>query len=831
MLPSSPLLRKQDFEDGSADRGNIKVVCRFRPFNQKEARMRPMMCASFDPDGKTVTINSENEAQSSLSFTFDNVFQPEVSQAIVYERAAKNIIDSVLEGFNGTVFAYGQTSSGKTFTMTGPSIDDEELKGIIPRMVRTVFDTIADSPDHLEFTVKVSYAEIYMEKIRDLIDTTKTNLKIHEDRSRGVYIADLTEEYVSEEGEVYKIIETGGCNREVGSTNMNEYSSRSHSIFSLTVTQNNTVDYSARTGKMYLVDLAGSEKVLKTGAENKRLEEAKAINKSLTMLGIVIFSLTEGKASHTPYRDSKLTRVLQDSLGGNSKTTLIITCSPHSYNEAETLSTLRFGTRAKAVKNKPIINRELTVDELKLMVAKLEREVINKDRKIAALEQSLTGSGGSVLSNKNPAEIEDHLNESKGDLYYDIVSQLDEERHKLAEELTKHSHLRKELASQMARSAKLSKENDSLIASLTTQAFKIANLEDRIQDHEEQADRQNAMVEALQLDFANLEEIKRSLEVKVDEAEKEVALLKQAQLESGLRRGISTRLVSQRDYLEIEILRLKADIEAKDTTLRQVTSELGVVPVAKLVSQAASISQLETQIATERAEKAVMANELQALRTQLDSALATSVPDLDLIKQHLIEETVKQEHGRWVIEKTELLKDLKAQAQNALRFEMELEETREQMKFMEETMTQTELTLKLKVGSLERNLEQLNQTYHKLISRQSLVNVENRVNAKKLKRKSDRCEELIGEVEVLNEHLAAYKQQCEDLQSQLTTLTRPTRNSVFIAGRSTFAFTGHNKIRKRIKGGVKASMSRIYDDSDEESGSPSVIQALTATLR
>jgi kinesin family protein 5 len=144
----------------------------------------------------------------------------------------------VLEGFNGTVFAYGQTSSGKTFTMTGPSIDDQEMKGIIPRMITTVFDTIENSEDHLEFTVKVGYSEIYLERIRDLLDPSKQDLKIHEDKNRGVYIADLTEEYVSQRMEVYELMRFGSANREVGYTHMNAGSSRSHSIFSITITQN-----------------------------------------------------------------------------------------------------------------------------------------------------------------------------------------------------------------------------------------------------------------------------------------------------------------------------------------------------------------------------------------------------------------------------------------------------------------------------------------------------------------------------------------------------------------------------------------------------------------
>lgn len=158
--------------------------------------------------------------------------------------------------------------------------------------------------------MKISMTEIYMEKIKDLLNPAQNNLKIHEDKSRGIYIADVTEEYVGDEDEVYKLMETGNQNRAIGVTDMNSQSSRSHSIFIMTVTQRNNTDFSTKTGKLYLVDLAGSEKVGKTGAKGQTLDEAKGINKSLTSLGLVINALTDGKSTHIPYRDSKLTRVL-----------------------------------------------------------------------------------------------------------------------------------------------------------------------------------------------------------------------------------------------------------------------------------------------------------------------------------------------------------------------------------------------------------------------------------------------------------------------------------------------------------------------------------------
>ena len=270
--------------------------------------------------------------------------------------------------------------------MMGADIDDEEQKGIIPRIVEQMFESILRSPGNIEYTVRVSYMEIYMERIRDLLVPQNDNLPVHEEKSRGVYVKGLLEIYVSSVQEVYEVMRRGGAARATAATNMNQESSRSHSIFVITITQKNVETGSAKSGQLFLVDLAGSEKVGKTGASGQTLEEAKKINKSLSALGMVINSLTDGKSTHIPYRDSKLTRILQESLGGNSRTTLIINCSPSSYNDAETISTLRFGVRAKAIKNKAKINAELSPLELKQLLKKAQSQVTTFENYVSSLE-------------------------------------------------------------------------------------------------------------------------------------------------------------------------------------------------------------------------------------------------------------------------------------------------------------------------------------------------------------------------------------------------------------------------------------------------------------
>uniref|UniRef100_H2ZQE8 Kinesin-like protein n=1 Tax=Ciona savignyi TaxID=51511 RepID=H2ZQE8_CIOSA len=374
---------------------SIKVMCRFRPLNGSEKQRGD----EFLP--KNLAQDQVTFGRPSKTFTFDRVFGPASTQEQVYVAGARPIVKDVLEGYNGTIFAYGQTSSGKTHTMEGV-LHDDHLRGIIPRIIDDIFNHIYTMDENLEFHIKISYFEIYLDKIKDLLDVSKTNLSVHEDKNRVPYVKGCTERFVASPEEVMETIDEGKSNRHVAVTNMNEHSSRSHSIFLINVKQENTISETKLTGKLYLVDLAGSEKVGKTGAEGTVLHEAMNINKSLSSLGNVISALADGTKTHIPYRDSKMTRILQDSLGGNCRTTIFICCSPASYNEAETKSTLLFGVRAKTIKNSVQANVELTAEQWR---KKFEKE---RDRNkhlvntVAHLEKELARwrSGDTVPSDE-----------------------------------------------------------------------------------------------------------------------------------------------------------------------------------------------------------------------------------------------------------------------------------------------------------------------------------------------------------------------------------------------------------------------------------------------
>jgi len=390
-------------EAQAAAEDSIKVICRFRPLNDTEEKTGSKFIIKFPSGSDDQCVSIAGKV-----YMFDKVLKPNVTQTQVYDATAKNIVKDVLCGYNGTIFAYGQTSSGKTHTMEGV-INDPTMQGIIPRIVNDIFNHIYSMEENLEFHIKVSYFEIYLDKIRDLLDPSKVNLAVHEDKDKVVYVKGATERFVSSPEEVFEVIEEGKSNRHVAVTNMNEHSSRSHSIFLINVKQENLENQKKLSGKLYLVDLAGSEKVGKTGVEGMGLEEAKNINKSLSALGNVIAALADGNKSHIPYRDSKLTRILQESLGGNAKTTIVICCSPASFNEAETKSTLDFGKRAKTIKNVVGINEELTAEEWKKRYEKEKSKNGALKSKIEKLEEELrkwrAGQTVSAEEQFNLAEI------------------------------------------------------------------------------------------------------------------------------------------------------------------------------------------------------------------------------------------------------------------------------------------------------------------------------------------------------------------------------------------------------------------------------------------
>uniref|UniRef100_A0A671LSF9 Kinesin-like protein n=1 Tax=Sinocyclocheilus anshuiensis TaxID=1608454 RepID=A0A671LSF9_9TELE len=376
--------------NASSDGDAIKVFVRVRPLTQGSGLTtdgdRSLCLTVTSPH--TVRLHCKPEPRT---FTYDHVADMNTSQEEVFSSVAKNIVESCMNGYNGTIFAYGQTGSGKTFTMLGPSELDnfsDELRGVIPRSFEYLFFLINREVERSgglkSFLCKCSFIEIYNEQIYDLLDSVSTSLFLREDIKRGVFVEGAVEKYAASAAEAYQVLSMGWRNRRVASTSMNRESSRSHAVFTMTLESKETGQevVNIRTSQLNLVDLAGSERQRDTHAEGSRLKEASSINRSLMCLGQVIMALMDvsnGKNRHICYRDSKLTFLLRDSLGGNAKTYIIANVHPGSKCFGETLSTLQFAQRAKLIKNKAMVNEDTqgNVRQLQAEVRKLKEQLAN----------------------------------------------------------------------------------------------------------------------------------------------------------------------------------------------------------------------------------------------------------------------------------------------------------------------------------------------------------------------------------------------------------------------------------------------------------------------
>ncbi|KAF7304922.1 Kinesin motor domain-containing protein [Mycena kentingensis (nom. inval.)] len=391
----------------SGPESNIQVVVRCRRRSDREINDNsPIIVSSDGAKSKELSIETAVPASSLgvvtlppvRTYPFDVVFGPEADQALIYHEVVAPMLNEVIMGYNCTLFAYGQTGTGKTYTMQGdlaptPLGNPSAHAGIIPRVLFRLFHHLESSV--ADYSVKVSFVELYNEELRDLLATelsapagnvqpmghssqrAPNELKIFDDASKhGVVIQGLEEILVKDSADALALLTKGSERRQIAATKFNDHSSRSHSVFSITVhtkEASHAGEDLLKIGKLNLVDLAGSENIGRSGAENKRAREAGMINQSLLTLGRVITALVD-KAQHVPYRESKLTRLLQDSLGGSTKTCIIATVSPARSNIEETLSTLDYALRAKSIRNKPELNQRMTRNSLlKEYVAEIER--------------------------------------------------------------------------------------------------------------------------------------------------------------------------------------------------------------------------------------------------------------------------------------------------------------------------------------------------------------------------------------------------------------------------------------------------------------------------
>ncbi|UKZ75548.1 hypothetical protein TrVFT333_003235 [Trichoderma virens FT-333] len=386
--------KERDFEAdvvvGGGEETNINVVVRCRGRSQREVKENSAVVVNSDGvKGKVIELSMGANALSNKTYSFDRVFSPAADQSMVFDDTVKPILEEMLAGYNCTIFAYGQTGTGKTYTMSGDMSDTlgmlSDEAGIIPRVLQQLFNKLEiEGSDNC---VKCSFIELYNEDLRDLLSLEENaKLKIFDDASRRGHATTLVqgmeEKHIKNAAEGIKVLQEGSLKRQVAATKCNDLSSRGHTVFTITAYVKKSNDQGAEelvsAGKLNLVDLAGSENIQRSGAENKRATEAGLINKSLLTLGRVINALVD-RSPHIPYRESKLTRLLQDSLGGRTKTCIIATISPSKSNLEETISTLEYAFRAKNIRNKPqlhMITKKVLLRDFTIEIEKLKSELI-----------------------------------------------------------------------------------------------------------------------------------------------------------------------------------------------------------------------------------------------------------------------------------------------------------------------------------------------------------------------------------------------------------------------------------------------------------------------
>lgn len=513
----------------------MKVVVRCRPMNQKEIAQGHQRIIEMNVKKGTIEINNPAKKEEvPRMFTYDSVYDWNSKQIDLYDETFRQLVDSVLEGYNGTIFAYGQTGTGKTFTMEGVR-SDPILRGVIPNSFEHIFTHIARTQNQ-QYLVRASYLEIYQEDIRDLLSKDQSRrLELKERPDTGVYVKDLQSFVCKSVKEIEHVMNVGNQNRAVGATNMNEHSSRSHAIFIITIECSKPGadgENHIRVGKLNMVDLAGSERQTKTGATGERLKEATKINLSLSALGNVISALVDGKSTHVPYRDSKLTRLLQDSLGGNARTVMVANIGPASYNFEETITTLRYANRAKNIKNKPKINedpKDALLREFQEEIVRLKRELEKRggggagSKKVKRRRQKENGETEEI----EEEEGEEGSEQSAEDKIKLEQARLEEDKKALQENHSMMAEEKEKLMGEIQKKAQQLKKQQEAQAGLKS---KIKMMESKLlvggKSIVDKTTEQERALEEQRIQIAEQQRREREIQQKLDEKEEDAVEIK-----------------------------------------------------------------------------------------------------------------------------------------------------------------------------------------------------------------------------------------------------------------------------------------------------------------
>ncbi|XP_036989003.1 chromosome-associated kinesin KIF4A isoform X1 [Artibeus jamaicensis] len=584
----------------------VKVALRCRPLVPKEISEGCQMCLSFVPGEPQVVVGNDK------SFTYDFVFDPSTEQEEVFNTAVAPLIKGIFKGYNATVLAYGQTGSGKTYSMGGAYTAEQENEptvGVIPRVIQMLFKEI-DKKSDFEFTLKVSYLEIYNEEILDLLCPPRekaSQINIREDPKEGIKIVGLTEKTVLVALDTVSCLEQGNNCRTVASTAMNSQSSRSHAIFTISIEQRKKNDKnSSFRSKLHLVDLAGSERQKKTKAEGDRLKEGININRGLLCLGNVISALGDDKkGGFVPYRDSKLTRLLQDSLGGNSHTLMIACVSPADSNLEETLNTLRYADRARKIKNKPVVNIDPQTAELNHL-----------KRQVQQLQVLLLQAHGGTLPgsiNVEPSENLQSLMEKNQSLV--------EENEKLSRGLSEAAGQTAQMLERIILTEQANEKMNAKLEELRQHEACKVDLQKLVETLEDQELKENVEIirNLQQLITQMSDETVACMTVAVDTAAEPEALVETCPQTSRSSNGFTTQHALRQAQMSKELVELNRALALKEALARKMTQDGSQLQPIQFQYQD-NIKNLELEVINLQKEKEELLAEIQTTKKDVNQA-------------------------------------------------------------------------------------------------------------------------------------------------------------------------------------------------------------------
>ena len=767
----------------------INVFCRFRPPSELELEHTSNNCITI-LSPKQLLVRKDNNLDIQQDYTFDGLFLPQTPLDQIYTRTTKQIIENVLMGFNGAIICYGQTGTGKTYTMNE----------ITPLAVNQIFNGIgASDKDNEIFKIEVSIIEIYKEQVNDVLDSKKTNLNLIENKlkRKNLTIENLTTVSVNTENELNDIIYKGTIKRNTNNTTMREYTAKSHNIIIITIYRYYKDKNYLRTGTLYLCDLEGSEKITKMNpVEGESIEEQKLVNKSLSALASVVQSLSikNDTIFHVPYRDSKLTRILAECLGGSAYTTLILTCTQNEYNLSETRNTLLFGERAKKIRNKPVINIELNADKnpiIKEILNKRNEEENNMDeraKKTAEFKRmyeneinQLKGQIKQLKENQNMdlnviQELKENIN----------LLENDKQNLKITKEklLIKENEL-KDMNKKIKDLKKKCEKDDELIENLKNEGNRLKKENDGIKYLEMEKEGYMQQVEEKENEIKNLEENIREKEQNIrklnSELDEKKTGIKSYQIKMEKMEKDFNNQINNKDLIIKELENNIENEKNEKKKQKKIVQELN----DNLIEANNKINNYENKIKEQNRNMKINNNELEELKNEIIN-LKKKIENLEKSKQELIQEhTIEVDKlHKEIFELKSNINKLKSDNKTKDNNMQYLKEEKEKLEKMKEDYINE---VKEKESEIQNKITELNTLKDEIQEKNNILNnndytlksQDNNISDlnKRLSEKKEENEKLSQEIRQMKNTITGKDFENEKLQKIISELNRELNNT------------------------------------------------------